>query len=202
MHLRHWVYGLAATPTLTRVDGTDLWYLTLDIPPGSRVEYKIEVVRGDHGEWIQDPLNPHPARDPFGANSVLQTDGYESRRGRSPTPRRAPARWSPIAVTARRSGASVDLSLYLPARFRPTGRYPLLVVHDGRDYLDYASMKTVLDNLIHRLEIPEIVVAFTNSPDRLREYADDEPHARFLTDELVPWLETEFPLVAAPADAA
>ena len=58
------------------------------------------------------------------------------------------------------------------------------------------SMQTVLDNLIHRLEMAEIVVAFTNPPDRLVEYADDEPHARFLAEELVPWLETEFPLVA------
>jgi enterochelin esterase-like enzyme len=33
----------------------------------------------------------------------------------------------------------------------PDARYPLLIVHDGGDYLDYASMKIVLDNLIHDL---------------------------------------------------
>ena len=65
-------------------------------------------------------------------------------------------------------GREVDLNLYLPARFRPTRRYPLLIVHDGSDYLDYAAMQVVLDNLIHRLELAEIVVAFTNPQDRLR----------------------------------
>ena len=76
VRLRHWVYGLVATPTFTRLDGTDFWYVVLDVPHDSRIEYKIEVIRGDHVESIQDPLNPLTARDPFGANSVLQTDGY------------------------------------------------------------------------------------------------------------------------------
>ena len=47
----------------------------------------------------------------------------------------------------------------------------------------------MLDNLIHRLEIPDLIVAFLHPPDRLREYADATTHARFLTEELVPDLE-------------
>ena len=39
-------------------------------------------------------------------------------------------------------------------------RYPLIVVHDGADYLNYTAAKTVLDNLIHRSEVAEMVVAF------------------------------------------
>ena len=66
-------------------------------------------------------------------------------------------------------------------------RYPLLVVHDGHDYLNYASAKTVLDNLIHRNEIAEMVVAFVSPVgDRLVEYANHAPHARFVARELVP----------------
>ena len=137
----------------------------LELPRDSRVEYKIEVIRGDHVESIQDPLNPHTARDPFGANSVLQTDGYERPAWTLPDPE---ARTGTLVAHRSHSpalGREVDLDLYLPARFRPTRRYPLLVVHDGRDYLDYSSMQAVLDNLIHRLEMAEIVVAFTNPPD-------------------------------------
>ena len=199
MRLRHWVYGLAATPTFTRLDGTDLWYVVLDVPHDSRIEYKIEVIRGDHVESIQDPLNPHTARDPFGANSVLQTDGYDATGVDAPRPRGAHRHaWSPTAATARRSGArSTSTSTSRHGSVRPS-RYPLLIVHDGGDYLDYSSMQVVLDNLIHRLELAEIVVAFTNPQDRLVEYADHEPHARYIADELVPWLETEFPLVATP----
>ena len=45
-----------------------------ELPAGSRVEYKLEVVRGGHGEWIQDPLNKNLARDPFGATSGVPAE--------------------------------------------------------------------------------------------------------------------------------
>ena len=93
----------------------------------------------------------------------------------------------------------VTYHLYLPARFRRVIRYPLLVVHDGQDYLNYASAKTVLDNLIHRNEIAEMVVAFVRPVgDRLVEYANHAPHARFVARELVPELTAELPLVDSP----
>jgi hypothetical protein len=41
-------------------------------------------------------------------------------------------------------------------------------------------------------------VAFTDSPDRLQEYANDERHARFLTEELVPDLAGASPSTTAP----
>jgi enterochelin esterase family protein len=89
--------------------------------------------------------------------------------------------------------------VYLPARFRTTRRYPLLVVHDGDDFLNFAAMKNVLDNLIHRRDMAETVVAFTDPGDRLREYANSAQHARFLTAELSPRLESELPLLGNPA---
>jgi len=91
------------------------------------------------------------------------------------------------------------VTVYVPARFRPTATYPLLVVHDGGDFLQYASMQTVLDNLIHRLDVADVVVAFTYPEDRLEEYADSDAHSAFLTDELLPELETSLPLVGQRA---
>jgi enterochelin esterase family protein len=196
--LRHFIYGLESAQPLTRVKGTSLWYLTVEIPPKSRVEYKLEIHRGENSHWIEDPLNPHRARDPFGANSVLQGEGYEvpDWAKKDPTARQGtiePFKIDSRALKSRRTGY-----LYLPARFRRTRTYPLLVVHDGSDYLTFTGMKTVLDNLIHRLEIPDMVAVFVDSPDRLREYANDATHARFLTEELVPHLSARLPLRDAP----
>src|SRR5207237_2164600 len=195
--LRHWIYGLESSTALARVPGTDLCYLTLEIPRASRVEYKLEIHRGGGSEWVEDPLNPNRARDPFGANSVLQTEGYEPPLWTRPDPLARPGTLEPLSIESaalgRRGGA-----IYLPARFRRNRQYPLLVVHDGSDYLNYASMKTVLDNLIHSLAIPDLIVAFTDSPDRLTEYANDERHARFVTEELVPLLAGRFPLLDKP----
>ena len=40
------------------------------------------------------------------------------------------------------------VSLYIPSRMRRDRRMPLLVVHDGGDFLNFSSMGTVLDNLM------------------------------------------------------
>ncbi|MEM8995964.1 MAG: alpha/beta hydrolase-fold protein, partial [Acidobacteriota bacterium] len=53
--------------------------------------------------------------------------------------------------------------------------------------------------LIHRLEVAPMVVAFTNATERLSEYPDSPAHARFLTEELVPHLQREWPLRDRPA---
>jgi enterochelin esterase family protein len=197
VHLKHWVFGLPSSQQLGRVEGTDVWHLTLELPPESRVEYKLEVVRGGHGEWIQDPLNPNRARDPFGANSVAHGTGYQVPEWTRRDPGAAPGRLEEITTDSGVFGRR-NTVVYLPARFRRTRRYPLLVVHDGHDYLRYASLGAVLDNLIARLEIPDMVVALTSSHDRLVEYASDDRHARFLTDDLVPHLERLYPLDGQP----
>src|SRR5579862_9268072 len=103
-----------------------------------------------------------------------------------------------MVVPSRALRRDCPVTVYLPARFRRTASYPLLIVHDGGDYLQYAAAKTVLDNLIHRLDVAEIIVAFTQPGDRLAEYAGSAAHARYLTAELVPRLEAEFPLAGVP----
>jgi enterochelin esterase family protein len=94
------------------------------------------------------------------------------------------------------------VKVYLPARYRPTRRHALLVVHDGFDYLNFANFKNVLDNLIHRLEVPPLVAVMTQSPDRMREYAADDRHADFLAGELLPQLEQSLSLVRQPSARA
>jgi enterochelin esterase-like enzyme len=95
-------------------------------------------------------------------------------------------------------GRDCPVTLYRPARFRRGTVYPLLVVHDGGDYLHRAAMGALLDTLIERREVAELVAAFLHPGERLVEYADSRAHARFLTHELVPRLEADLPLVEAP----
>jgi enterochelin esterase family protein len=196
--LRHWIYGLPSSQPLARLAETDLWHLTMELPRSSRVEYKFEVTRGGETRWIQDPLNPLVAHDPFGANSVCQGEGYEVPDWTQPDPDSPPGRVEDRVFESRALGGSRQVSLYLPARYRPSRRCPLLVVHDGIDYLRYASLQTVLDNLIHRLEIPGMIVALIHPGERLEEYAASPAHARFLADELVPKLEQDLSLLSTP----
>jgi len=192
--LRHWIYGLPSSQPLRRIDGSDLWFLSIDLPLGSRVEYKFEIQRSGHLELVTDPLNTHVATDPMGTNSVVHAPGYEVPDYTYFDPEARPGSVETIVLASTAFGEPRPVHVYLPARFRPTRRYALLVVHDGADFLRFAGLKTVLDNLIHRLEIPPLIAALTDSPRRLVEYADDPRHAEFLAGELVPLMEQRYPL--------
>jgi enterochelin esterase family protein len=196
--LIHRIFGLPDHLALRRLRGTDLWYLVLELPEGSRVEYQLEVVRGGRHERFNDPLNPRLAHSPVGSSSVCYAHGRVVPDWTGFDPEARPGALVDMMVPSRALRRDCRVTLYLPARFRRTTTYPLLIVHDGGDYLGYAAAKTVLDNLIHRLDVAELVAAFVYPGDRLAEYANSAAHARFLTAELLPRLEAELPLSAPP----
>ncbi len=198
VYLRQFIYGLPSRQPLRRIDRSDLWYVVVEIPPGSRCEYKLEVLRGGESRWIEDPLNPVRARDPFGANSVCRGEGYVVPEWTQPDPDARNGTLEEIRIRSRALRRDCPVTLYLPARYRKSRRYALLVAHDGGDLLEYAALRTVLDNLIHRLEIPAVVVALLHPGERLLEYGDSDAHGRFLTTELVPRLEKRFALAGTP----
>lgn len=200
--LRHRVVGIRDPLPLRRIEHTDFWYVVLEIPRDSRVEYQIEVRRGDHWERFNDPLNARIARSPVGNSSVCFGQGYQVPDWAVYDPEARPGELVELMIRSQAQRRDNRVTLYLPARFTTTQRYPLLVVHDGGDYLEYASMKIVLDNLIHRLDMAETVVAFTYPGERLREYPNSGPHARWITKELIGQLEEQFPLIAHPSGRA
>jgi enterochelin esterase-like enzyme len=195
----HRTFGLPDRLPLRRLRGTDLWHATLELPDGSRIEYQVEVVRGGHRERMNDPLNPRVAHSPVGSSSVCYARGHEIPDWTQPDPDTRPGSLAELSLPSRALRRDAKVTVYLPARFRRTGRYPLLIVHDGSDYLRYAAAQTVLDNLIHRLDVAEMVVAFTDPGDRLTEYANSAAHARYLVAELIPQLAEEFPLASGPS---
>ena len=197
--VRHRVTGLPDPLPLRRLRGVDLWSVVLELPEGSRVEYQLEIRRGETYERINDPLNPHRSHSPVGSSSVVFATGYVDPEWARPDPEARPGELIELTVPSRALRRDARVTLYLPARFRRTTAYPLLVVHDGPDYLQYAAAKTVLDNLLHRSEVAELVAAFLHPGDRTAEYADSTAHARFVTGELLPYLERRFPLTAQPA---
>ena len=199
VHLVQRIVGLPDRIPLRQLWGTDLWYAVLELPEGSRVNYQLEVRRGEHVETGNDPLNPKVSYSPVGTSSVCFAHGYRTPEWTFPEPDARPGELTELVVQSRALRRSARVTLYLPARFRRTVAYPLLVVHDGGDFLQYAAARTVLDNLIHRLDVAEVVVAFLHPQDRIREYADSAAHARFVTRELVPRLEAELPLIGRPS---
>ncbi len=194
-----WIHGGADRRGFERVPGTDLWLLRLAVEDAGRFEYKLAVAHDGREEWILDQLNPARAEDPFGQNSVARTLGYAQPEWSAP--RGAPAgRIEEMAVESRAFGEWRFARLYLPAGHDPERAYPLVVIHDGDDFMTYTDLPVVLDNLIDAGDIPPVVAALVQTRDRPGEYARGRRHARYLVQELLPAVAARVRVSVDPAD--
>jgi enterochelin esterase-like enzyme len=165
---------LDALPPMGEVaDG--VWAVTLDLPERSRVEYKVAVTVEGHEDLRPDPLNPSTAPDPFGFNSVVSGPGYAIPEWVDPD-----APHGSLAVSTVRSPgfhAMRRVTAHLPHRYPADAPYPLLVVHDGSDFIRFANLVESLEGLAARRLIRPVVAVMTDPGDRLGEYGDDARHA-------------------------
>jgi enterochelin esterase family protein len=196
--LQHWVFGLPSRIELRRIPHTDAFYLPLDLPKRARVEYKFEVMRGGKGRWTADPRNPRRAYDPFGSNSVCPASSYQEPEWTAPHPDIRRGELVDGSLWSASWDQERTYQVYVPYGARPGKRYPLLIVHDGDDFLHFAQMRNCLDNLIARHEVAPLLVAFTNGVKRNWEYAANPKQADFLATELLPHLAEKFPVLDGP----
>ena len=193
VHLMHWVFGLESRQAFIRLEGTDAFYLPIELPGSARVEYKLEVMRGGRAGWTRDPHNPRLAFDPFGSNSVCPMPGYPDPAWAKADPRARQGRVERLLVKSKAWGAERAVDIYLPAEHKPTKAYPLLICHDGDDYRKFAGLRKVLDNLIHRHEVAPIIVAFTSGgPARNVEYGANPKQASFIVEEVLPAITARY----------
>jgi enterochelin esterase-like enzyme len=98
-------------------------------------------------------------------------------------------------------------SVYVPAQYKRPERAALMVFQDAQWYLDLdleVRAPIVLDNLIHRGEMPVTIVVFVEpSENRNAEYdAFDDEYATFLLDEIVPAVRADYSITDEPDDWA
>ena len=200
--LLRWINAGVDRVPLERLGGTRLWLAAIDVEDEGRFEYKLSVRREGVEEWVLDPLNPATAEDPFGRNSVCRTHGYE--RPEWSEPQGAPAgRIETIRVPSEAFGETRVERVYVSAGVsRGPGAVPcpLLVVHDGEDFVSYGSLAVSLDNLVAAGDVPPLVAALVQTGDRMDEYPRGRRHARYVAHELLPVLEARFPLSRVPAE--
>jgi enterochelin esterase-like enzyme len=193
VELVRWIHGGVDRQAFSRVPGTDLWLLRLAVEDEGRFEYKLAIWKDGHEHLMTDPANPLRARDPFGENSECRTWGYE--RPEWSKPRGAPAgRIESFVVESPTFGETRTERVYLPAGYDADRPYPVVVIHDGDDFVAYADLDVVLDNLIEQGDIRPVVVALVQTRDRIDEYARGRRHARYLVHELLPALNERYAL--------
>lgn len=170
-----------------RLIAPELWAVTVRLPDRVRFEYKLAVDGGPHSDLVSDPYNPRKASGSLGTNSVVFGPGYVEPPWAAVGDRQPNIRRRTIPSSAFGDGRSVQW--YVPPN--AAKRLPLVVVHDGSDFMAHASMAAVLDYLMSAGEIPPAVVAFVDPENRFLEYVDNPRHVSFL-EEVVDMGSREF----------
>jgi enterochelin esterase family protein len=178
--------------SLNQASGSSLWYLSMALENDARLDYKF-IINGT--TWILDPRNPYTCPGGFGPNSEVRMLGYVPPPEVTVDPKVSRGSLFDTTITSAIMGYGRRMQVYLPAGYdRDTRFYPLLLVHDGLDYLTLASMNIVLDNLIAQKKIQPLVAVFLPAVRREDEYAGylQESFGRFITKEVLPFIDRRF----------
>ncbi len=181
--VRHWLDIFPPIPAFSRMDGTDLWATSFEFPADARIEYKLAIRRRGRRRLTLDRFNPVRAPNPWGFNSELLGAGYRAPQWVHRRPAVARGSVTRHDFDSEVYGEERSLHIYRPAGGRVAA---LLVVHDGSDYLHFAGLTNVLDNLIATGDIPPVAAVLTDPGDRFAEYRASAAHAAHVVDEVLP----------------
>lgn len=171
--------------------GESRWRIDLDVPHDVRIEYLLEV--GSHGvvRTMRDPASPHVATNPFGGNSVFV--GPQWRRIDWMRREVEGGRLREVRVTSKYFGVRRHHVLYTPPQLGANDRAPLLVVHDGSDYVYHAGLLRCVDSLIAQRKIEPVRIVGLNPRVRHEHYIGDPGHAAHVVEEVLPHVRRRVP---------
>ncbi len=180
----------------TLVAGTDLFYFSSYFELDARLDYKLVL---DGKEWIFDPLNSRRITGGFGPNSFFAMPEYSLPPEFDSHSNIPHGTIEEIAFNSRILGNSRTVKIYLPPSYAAShAHYRSLYVHDGIDYLNLAKINEIVDVMIHRNEIPPIILVMVPPVDRDREYWTSADFARAFATELVPTIEKRYRTETTP----
>jgi enterochelin esterase-like enzyme len=171
-------------PPFVWADGA--WRLTFPRPEADRLEYLIGV----DGAFVPDPANPLRAPGPFGDKSVIEWPEYAAPAWLGSVANAGPV--ERVELRCRRLVARVEVLIYTTPT-PPGSEAPLLVVHDGPEYAEYAGLTRFLDAMSWEGRIPPMRAALIQPVDRNETYSASALYAGALVRELLPQIAKRAP---------
>lgn len=179
---------------LTRIYGTNLWYLTKSYAADARLDYKFVV---DGGNWILDPRNPNTCLGGFGPNSELRMPAYQFPEEIKYYPSIPHGTFYDTSFYSLNLGNARQVLIYLPPGYpQAVDSCGLILFHDGLEFVSLAYAHNVLDYLIAQRAIEPVIAVFVPPVNRTAEYAGTlrSQFTSFIIQELIPWLYRKYPL--------
>jgi enterochelin esterase family protein len=161
------------------------------------LDYKF-VLNGNN--WILDPENPNTVLGGFGPNSELAMPEYVQPWEINFNPNIQHGTIQNKSIFSTHLNATHQLKIYLPAGYNDAQTYPTVYFQDGFEYVDLASTKNVIDNLIDSNKIDPVVAVFVKPNNRNEEYAFSKrnQYRLFFVEELVPFIDSVYNTIQDP----
>ncbi|MCC7429395.1 esterase family protein [bacterium] len=165
---------------------TGIFYYPFEFQAESRLEYRfaLDLGKGEQEKMILDPYNSHTCTAPFGPKSVMTTLDYKEPEFVKLPSQKEVGSLKTVVFKSKLMKDERQFKIYTPYGMEETA-LPILIFHDGYDYLNYSSMKNVLDNMISAECVEPVIAVFTKPQDRRFEYAINPVYARFIAYELI-----------------
>lgn len=188
---------------MARISGTNLWYRQGVFESDARLGY-LFFLNGSTAAL--DPLNPNRLNDNVGTVSELAMPDYVQppeiiRYSNIPH-----GTLRNVSISSTILGYPRTIRVYAPPAYTTAvnDSFPVVLFHDGNDYISAGSALNVLDYLISENRIQSIIAVFVPPVRRDDEYAFNltSQFESFIVDELMPIVDAQYRTKRDPASRA
>ncbi|MDP2209923.1 MAG: alpha/beta hydrolase-fold protein [Bacteroidota bacterium] len=189
---------------MQKIDGTNLFFRVDTLDAAGRAEYKIWV----DSVWMLDPLNQRKALGGFGFNSDVWMPQYSLSTEIEFDDGIPHGKIDTIWFASKILKRTHPVLIYQPFT-KLMKNLATIYVNDGGEYLSIGKMNNVLDNLIANNVTRPVIGVFIDprtdpaNPEsnmRMVDYSASEDYLKFLTDELIPFVEKNYPVSTEASD--
>ncbi|MFC2085245.1 kelch repeat-containing protein [Bacteroidota bacterium] len=181
------------------LSSTNLWYYADIYEPDARLDYKF-VENGSN--YILDPLNPNQILGGFGPNSEIAMPAYIQPPEIEYYSNIPHGKIHTFSFSSNILGNSRTIKVYTPPDYDsyPEKYYPVILFHDGLEYITLGSANNTIDYLLSEGRIGSIIAVFVPPVNRDDEYAFNltEQYESFIVDELMPHIDLTYRTLSAP----
>lgn len=203
---------------MKRIPNTDVWYRSYELPSQLRTTYLYSVndslvpfanyadVMTRLQGYTTDPFNPkvytlisNPNEFKVSVLELPQAPRQPWGIRRKDVPR---GQTKIFELHSEILDTNHQVSIYLPPAYSTDGEpYNVFLLFDGWSYYNFASITTILDNLLYVKRIPPyILIMHTNQDQDIRatELTCNKQFLQFLLKELMPWVQDRYYITSDP----
>ncbi len=189
---------------MTRLEGTSWYYLRRALHPQARIEYAIARESMEDEALHLDPENPRTVEGFSRTYSELRMPAHPEAPELIEDSSLPKGRLIDTEIESRIRGNRRRILIYLPAGYDESAdrRYPTAYFGDASAYVTNVPVPRILDYTIARGAVRPLIAVFVEPAPRREEYRAHPDYRRFIVEELVPWVDSQYrTIVSAEARA-